>query len=75
MAVVIATLQEELKNAKNNFERADAERKQAQDMFNRSEKVWWNDVEADALCQLLIVFSNIIDVSKSRVIALNESCI
>lgn len=75
MAVRITTLQEEVKNIKNNLERVEAERKQAQDMLNHSEKVWWNDVEADALYQLLTVFSNIIDVSKSSVAALNQSCV
>lgn len=40
MAVVIAALQEELKTTKNNLERADAEKKHAQDMLNHCEKVW-----------------------------------
>lgn len=65
MAVRITALQEEVKNIKNNLEKVETERKQAQDMLNHSEKVWWNDVEADALCQLLTIFSNVIDVSKS----------
>lgn len=40
MAVRITTLQEEVKHIKNNLERVEAERKQAQDMLNHSEKVW-----------------------------------
>lgn len=40
MTVRITTLQEEVKNIKNNLERVEAERKQAQDMLNNSEKVW-----------------------------------
>lgn len=54
----------------------EAERKQAQDMLNHSEKVWQSDVEAD-VCSLsafnyfLMVF---FDVAKSCVLPLNRSC-
>lgn len=40
LTVRITTLQEEVKNLKNNLERVEAERKQAQDLLNHSEKVW-----------------------------------
>lgn len=39
LTVRITTLQEEVKNLKNNLERVEAERKQAQDLLNHSEKV------------------------------------
>lgn len=35
----ITSLQEEIKGVKNNLERVEEERKQAQDMLNHSEKV------------------------------------
>uniref|UniRef100_A0A8B9Z0B6 Rho-associated protein kinase 1 n=1 Tax=Buteo japonicus TaxID=224669 RepID=A0A8B9Z0B6_9AVES len=44
--VRITTLQEEVKNVKNNLERVEAERKQAQDMLNHSEKEK-NNLEID----------------------------
>uniref|UniRef100_A0A669R179 Rho-associated protein kinase 1 n=1 Tax=Phasianus colchicus TaxID=9054 RepID=A0A669R179_PHACC len=44
--VRITTLQEELKNLKNNLERVEAERKQAQDRLNHSEKEK-NNLEID----------------------------
>ncbi|XP_025978579.1 rho-associated protein kinase 1 [Dromaius novaehollandiae] len=44
--VRITTLQEEVKNLKNNLERVEAERKQAQDMLNHSEKEK-NNLEID----------------------------
>uniref|UniRef100_A0A672U7D9 Rho-associated protein kinase 1 n=1 Tax=Strigops habroptila TaxID=2489341 RepID=A0A672U7D9_STRHB len=44
--VRITTLQEEVKNIKNNLERVEAERKQAQDMLNHSEKEK-NNLEID----------------------------
>ncbi|KAM9387125.1 rho-associated protein kinase 1 isoform 2-T2 [Phaethornis superciliosus] len=46
LQVRITTLQEEVKNIKNNLERAEAERKQAQDMLNHSEKEK-NNLEID----------------------------
>ncbi|XP_005446239.2 rho-associated protein kinase 1 [Falco rusticolus] len=46
LQVRITTLQEEVKNIKNNLERVEAERKQAQDMLNRSEKEK-NNLEID----------------------------
>uniref|UniRef100_A0A8B9Z078 non-specific serine/threonine protein kinase n=1 Tax=Buteo japonicus TaxID=224669 RepID=A0A8B9Z078_9AVES len=46
LQVRITTLQEEVKNVKNNLERVEAERKQAQDMLNHSEKEK-NNLEID----------------------------
>uniref|UniRef100_A0A672U838 non-specific serine/threonine protein kinase n=1 Tax=Strigops habroptila TaxID=2489341 RepID=A0A672U838_STRHB len=46
LQVRITTLQEEVKNIKNNLERVEAERKQAQDMLNHSEKEK-NNLEID----------------------------
>ncbi|XP_046766133.1 rho-associated protein kinase 1 isoform X1 [Gallus gallus] len=46
LQVRITTLQEELKNLKNNLERVEAERKQAQDRLNHSEKEK-NNLEID----------------------------
>uniref|UniRef100_A0A8B9CP55 non-specific serine/threonine protein kinase n=1 Tax=Anser brachyrhynchus TaxID=132585 RepID=A0A8B9CP55_9AVES len=46
LQVRITTLQEEVKNLKNNLERVEAERKQAQDMLNHSEKEK-NNLEID----------------------------
>ncbi|XP_064909376.1 rho-associated protein kinase 1 isoform X3 [Columba livia] len=46
LQVRITTLQEEVKNIKNNLERVEAERKQAQDMLNNSEKEK-NNLEID----------------------------
>ncbi|XP_059692182.1 rho-associated protein kinase 1 isoform X2 [Gavia stellata] len=46
LQVRITTLQEEMKNVKNNLERVEAERKQAQDMLNHSEKEK-NNLEID----------------------------
>ncbi|KAM6318610.1 LOW QUALITY PROTEIN: rho-associated protein kinase 1 [Aegotheles albertisi] len=46
LQVRITTLQEEVKNFKNNLERVEAERKQAQDMLNHSEKEK-NNMEID----------------------------
>lgn len=39
MPARITSLQEEVKHLKNNLEKVEAERKQAQDMLNNSEKV------------------------------------
>ncbi|XP_010394668.1 rho-associated protein kinase 1 isoform X4 [Corvus cornix cornix] len=46
LQVRITTLQEEVKNIKNNLERVEVERKQAQDMLNHSEKEK-NNLEID----------------------------
>ncbi|XP_039562000.1 rho-associated protein kinase 1 isoform X1 [Passer montanus] len=46
LQVRITALQEEVKNIKNNLERVEAERKQAQDMLNHSEKEK-NNLEID----------------------------
>uniref|UniRef100_A0A8C3CUK9 non-specific serine/threonine protein kinase n=1 Tax=Cairina moschata TaxID=8855 RepID=A0A8C3CUK9_CAIMO len=46
LQVRITTLQEEVKNLKNNLERVEAERKQAQDLLNHSEKEK-NNLEID----------------------------
>ncbi|XP_027737546.1 rho-associated protein kinase 1 isoform X1 [Empidonax traillii] len=46
LQVRITTLQEEVKNVKNNLERVEAERKQVQDMLNHSEKEK-NNLEID----------------------------
>ncbi|XP_054671811.1 rho-associated protein kinase 1 isoform X1 [Grus americana] len=46
LQVRITTLQEEVKHIKNNLERVEAERKQAQDMLNHSEKEK-NNLEID----------------------------
>ncbi|XP_017687479.1 PREDICTED: rho-associated protein kinase 1 isoform X1 [Lepidothrix coronata] len=46
LQVRITTLQEEVKNIKNNLERVEAERKQVQDMLNHSEKEK-NNLEID----------------------------
>ncbi|XP_051466437.1 rho-associated protein kinase 1 isoform X4 [Apus apus] len=46
LQVRITTLQEEVKNIKNNLEKVEAERKQAQDMLNHSEKEK-NNLEID----------------------------
>ncbi|XP_075600400.1 rho-associated protein kinase 1 isoform X3 [Balearica regulorum gibbericeps] len=46
LQVRITTLQEEVKHVKNNLERVEAERKQAQDMLNHSEKEK-NNLEID----------------------------
>ncbi|XP_074755216.1 rho-associated protein kinase 1 isoform X2 [Athene noctua] len=46
LQVRITTLQEEVKNVKNSLERVEAERKQAQDMLNHSEKEK-NNLEID----------------------------
>ncbi|XP_032538109.1 rho-associated protein kinase 1 isoform X3 [Chiroxiphia lanceolata] len=46
LQVRITTLQEEVKNIKNNLERVETERKQAQDMLNHSEKEK-NNLEID----------------------------
>ncbi|KAM8811425.1 rho-associated protein kinase 1 [Eudromia elegans] len=46
LQVRITSLQEEVKNLKNNLERVEAERKQAQDMLNHSEKEK-NNLEID----------------------------
>ncbi|XP_010187145.1 PREDICTED: rho-associated protein kinase 1 [Mesitornis unicolor] len=46
LQVRITALQEEVKNVKNNLERVEAERKQAQDMLNHSEKEK-NNLEID----------------------------
>ncbi|XP_074940892.1 rho-associated protein kinase 1 isoform X2 [Phalacrocorax aristotelis] len=46
LQVRITTLQEEVKNIKNSLERVEAERKQAQDMLNHSEKEK-NNLEID----------------------------
>ncbi|XP_058688645.1 rho-associated protein kinase 1 isoform X1 [Poecile atricapillus] len=46
LQVRITTLQEEVKNIKNNLDRVEAERKQAQDMLNHSEKEK-NNLEID----------------------------
>ncbi|XP_010291724.1 PREDICTED: rho-associated protein kinase 1 [Phaethon lepturus] len=46
LQVRITTLQEEVKNVKNNLERVEVERKQAQDMLNHSEKEK-NNLEID----------------------------
>ncbi|XP_054035659.1 rho-associated protein kinase 1 isoform X1 [Dryobates pubescens] len=46
LQVRITTLQEEVKNIKNNLERVEAERKQAQDLLNHSEKEK-NNLEID----------------------------
>lgn len=72
MAVRITTLQEEVKNIKNNLERVEAERKQAQDMLNHSEKVWQNDAEANVCSLSAFDFFHIvfIDVAKSCVLPL-----